>query len=382
MGERLVEKLKAISLFSGCGGLDVGASLAGIETSLAIDIDSIAIETLRHNLRTNAIVADLTKLDGIPFPTDAQVILGGPPCQGFSSAGPKNQDDPRNKLWLAYLNVLKKVRPRAFLVENVPGFESELPSFLKELENSIPGHYKVFSKKLISQYYGVPQFRHRIFVIGLDQSASKKFSWPEPTDIEVFNYTKAFPSMVTMKKALEDLGEPAASEDIFGPGGLDHVHTPLSNADAAIARHIPNGGSLKDIPDAFLPAPYAGRTRGPKGWTWYFRKPRPELPARSVIASIRPNFSTVLAPDVRHVKQDGCWTWKEVVHQEYTNDGGLYTSPVSPRRLTVREYARIQTFPDTFVFLGRLVDKYRVIGNAVPCELARRLCISIREALE
>jgi DNA (cytosine-5)-methyltransferase 1 len=374
--------LRALSLFSGCGGLDLGARQAGIETVLAIDHDATAIDTYKRNISSDAIVADLTNSSSIALPNNIDLLIGGPPCQGFSSAGPKRSDDPRNKLWGAYLEVLKKSNAKSFLLENVPGFESELSNFLEEIEKTFPGKFRIEHKKLISQYYGVPQFRHRLFVIGVLKKFADLSLWPTPTDIEVFNYTKKFPSMITIKEAIEDLGPPNVAEDKYGPGGLDHAYVKLSSSDEFIAAHIPNGGSLKDIPDSQLPKPYAGRVRGPKGWTWYFRKPRIDLPARSVLASIRPNFSTILAPDVIYGNNSGTWKFENVERDSFTDSSGFYTSPIAPRRLTVREYARIQTFPDDFEFSGTMLEKYRMIGNAVPCSLGQQLCESIKRAIE
>ena len=190
--------------------------------------------------------------------------------------------------------------------------------------------------------------------------------------------------MLTLRDAIQDLGPPSpiGKDAECNEKGRDHIFLPLSEKEAYIASRIPNGGSLKDIPDQELPKPYYGRVRGPKGWTWYFRKPRLELPARSVIASIRPNFSTVLAPDIEYQKRDGSWFINEVNKDLYTNETGLYLSPVNPRRLTVREYARIQTFPDDFIFSGTIIEKYKQIGNAVPCELATRLCTQIATILK
>lgn len=104
----------------------------------------------------------------------------------------------------------------------------------------------------------------------------------------------------------------------------------------------------------------------------YYRKPRPELTARSVIASIRPIYATILAPDVQYERSGSRWAWVPVSPSEHTSSEDLYTSPVPPRRLSIRECARLQTFPDDFRFLGTLLDKHRVIGSAAPCELSRR----------
>jgi len=199
---------------------------------------------------------------------------------------------------------------------------------------------------------------------------------------ETFDYTGEFAGMISMREALQDLGPARNATDRFGDGEQDHVFVSLATEDAAIAVHIPNGGSLKNIPDRHLPDLYAGRARGIRGWTWYYRKPRPQLPGRSVIASIRPIYATILAPDVWCEARKGGWAWSHIPPSEYTSTDGLYTSPVPPRRLTVRECARLQTFPDEFRFCGTLLEKHRMIGNAVPCEFSRRLCDTLRKLLD
>lgn len=375
--------MNLLSLFSGCGGFDLGASQAGFNTKLALDIDPVAIATLVKNLECEAVTADLTKLDLDILPRDIDLVVGGPPCQGFSSAGPKRDDDPRNKLWGAYLNVLSHVMPKSFIIENVPGFEKELKSLLDEINFRFGNKYRIESKKIVSQYYGVPQFRHRLFVIGIRDCSPDTILWPTPDTPEVFNYTRPFEGMITLQSMMEDLGPPAAyrSHDPENDS-LDHRYVPLNVKDAWIAQRVFNGGSLKDIPDKYLPEPYFGRARGPKGWTWYYRKPRLDLPARSVIANIRPNFSTILAPDVTYSRVDGRWFLEPVNRDEHTSADGLYLSPVEPRRLSVRECARIQSFPDSYRFEGKPLEKHRQIGNAVPVELARRLCSHVRQVIE
>jgi len=377
-----VTRRTVVSLFCGCGGFDVGAIRAGFEPVLAVDNDPVAIETYRANIGSHAVLGDLSNPDSVELPSDVDLLLGGPPCQGFSSAGPKRADDPRNKLWAAYLRELQACRPKAFVLENVLGFQQELPAFTAALARATGGRYRIEAKKLVAQFYGVPQFRHRLFVIGLRTDVGESPVWPEPVAEETFDYRGAFPGMISMQEALQDLGPPTIAEDRFGDGALDHVSVGLGAEDAAIAAHIPSGGSLKDIPDAYLPTPYRGRERGIRGWTWYYRKPLPFLPGRSVIASIRPNYATILAPDVQYERSGSRWAWVPVSPTEHTSSEDLYTSPVPPRRLSIRECARLQTFPDDFRFLGTLLDKHRVIGNAVPCELSRRLCLALRRVMD
>ena len=372
------KRLTFAGLFSGCGGLDLGGVLAGFTPVYSADHDAVAVETYIANIDKRAECIDLTVSSITKIAAGVDLLLGGPPCQGFSSAGPKNKDDPRNKLWQRYLEYVRVWQPKVFLIENVPGFLAEFPAFSREVEMALTGRYKVFCRRFITQYYGVPQFRDRVIVQGVRADVANGPCWPSPTSPEVYHYTKPFPTAISMNEALADLG-PANTEKAVVH---DHRSIPLGDQDADIALHIPNGASLKDIPDDYLPPPYTGRIRTHGGWTWYYRKPRPSLPARGVIASVRPNYATILAPDITIKKVLDSWQWEEVSVKENTDRDGYYTSPVPPRRLTIRECARLQTFPDWFKFKGSPLQVHRQIGNAVPVEFARRLCESIALLIE
>jgi DNA (cytosine-5)-methyltransferase 1 len=371
-------RLTFAGLFSGCGGLDLGGILAGFSPVYSADYDVVAVETYILNIDKNAACIDLAVSPITKIANGVDLLLGGPPCQGFSSAGPKNKDDPRNKLWQHYLECVRAWRPKVFLIENVPGFLAEFPAFSREVTIELGGRYKVFCRRFVTQYYGVPQFRDRVIVQGVRSDIAHGPCWPSPTSPELYHYTKPFPTAISMNQALADLGPPNTDNALV----TDHCSIPLGDGDAAIALHIPNGGSLKDIPDARLPAPYTGRARTHGGWTWYYRKPRAHLPARGVIASVRPIYATILAPDVTVKRSLGNWQWEEVDREENTDRRGYYTSPVAPRRLTIRECARLQTFPDWFKFKGSPLQVHRQIGNAVPVEFARRLCESVALLIE
>ena len=365
-------------LFSGCGGLDLGSILAGFQPVYAADHDSIAVDTYNSNIGDHAECVDLAESAIPDNASGVDLLLGGPPCQGFSSAGPKNTEDPRNQLWRHYLEYVEAWRPKVFLMENVHGFLREFPAFSQHVEDVLGGDYKVFCRRFVTQYYGVPQFRDRIIVQGVRRDVASGPNWPSPTSPEVYHYTKPFPTAISMSRALGDLGPVGGS----GCSLLDHESVPLNPGDSQIALHIPNGGSLKDIPDAHLPNTYAGRERTDSGWTWYYRKPRPDLPGRGVIASIRPIYATILAPDVLVKGKPGSWRWEPIDPKEHTDRNGYYTSPVPPRRLTIRECARLQTFPDWFKFQGTPLQVHRQIGNAVPVEFARRLCKAVADLIE
>lgn len=372
------KSLSFAGLFSGCGGLDLGAILAGLKPVYAADHDAVAADTYRRNIGGHAQCVDLARSDISPEFEGVDLLLGGPPCQGFSSAGPKDAQDPRNKLWQHYLKYVRIWQPKVFLMENVPGFLREFPAFAKEAERVLGGRYKLFCRRFVTQYYGVPQFRDRLIIQGVRNGVAQGPAWPTPTSPEVWNYTRKFSTAISMAKALGDLGP--ANSDLSSRS--DHFSVPLGEGDDAVAIHIPNGGSLKDIPNSDLPAPYSGRKRTNGGWTWYYRKPRPELPARGVIASIRPIYATILAPDVYVKGKPGTWRWEAVDRQAHTDKNGYYTSPVPQRRLTIRECARLQTFPDWFRFEGTPLQVHRQIGNAVPVEFARRLCEAVSRLIE
>lgn len=373
----------AVGLFSGCGGMDLGAELAGFNVVFAADADPLAVETYNSNLKATAHQLDLTQPFAHLLPTDIDLLLGGPPCQGFSSAGSKDPADPRNTLWQCYLDAVARSRPKVFILENVRGFQRELSKFGAALERQTGSAYLLQERKLVTQFYGVPQFRQRSIVIGIRRDIGNVVPWPVPVLPEHLDYGRSDSRLISMQQALADLGPPDPFTRFGTKDGRDHVSVPLVGNDLELAAHIPNGGSLKDIPDKHLPRTYQGRSRkGGKGWTYFYRKPRPHLPGRTVLASIRPNYATILFPDVWISDVGGRWTWQAVPREDFSDADGYYSSPVPPRRLTVRECARLQTFPDSFRFSGNILDKHRQIGNAVPVEFSRRLCEAVRKMLE
>ena len=168
----------------------------------------------------------------------------------------QESDDPRNQLWQHYLDYVRLWQPKVFLMENVPGFRREFANFAQAVEAELNGRYRLFSRRFITQYYCVPQFRDRLIIQGIRKDVASGPSWPKPTAAEVFSYTKSFATAITMRDALEDLGPPGHA----GPQPFaDHCGIELRESDASIAVHVPNGGSLKDIPDPHLPPPYQGR---------------------------------------------------------------------------------------------------------------------------
>jgi DNA (cytosine-5)-methyltransferase 1 len=364
--------------------LDLGAERAGFDVVLALDTDAAAVATYRANLGAKANCADVSTYDAHRLPGRIDLLLGGPPCQGFSTAGTKRPDDPRNFLWRNYVEVLRRARPAAFVMENVLGFLQHQLQFTHALREACGDAYAVVFRKANTQFYGVPQHRYRLFVIGIRRDVSRNVPWPQPAVREEWGYRKLHGGMISIQEALEDLG-PAGfktKDSLMEPGVPDHVAVPLEPLHASICAHVPNGGSLKDIPPQHLPGTYSGRDRsGDPGWFWYYRKPLPRLPARTVLASLGPTLATIQAPDVEYRRQRGRFRWVPIAAEEHTDLDGYYTSPIAPRRLTLRECARLQSFPDWFRFHGSLAACHRQVGNAVPPEFARQLCAAIKAVL-
>lgn len=182
--------MNIIDLFSGCGGLSLGFELAGYNTLLGIDNDKAAINTFEKNHKGSiGITTDITEVSGeeirrLVGGKSIDVVIGGPPCQGMSLAGPRKLHDPRNKLYLSFIRIVQELQPKAFVIENVPGLVSLFKGAIKEsiLEEFQQMGYNVNYQILNSADYGVPQTRKRVFFVGLKNG--EKFTFPEPTYFE------------------------------------------------------------------------------------------------------------------------------------------------------------------------------------------------------
>jgi DNA (cytosine-5)-methyltransferase 1 len=302
-----MKKYKVLSLFSGGGGLDIGLEMAGFVTVTCVDNDPESCKTLRRNRPTWRIFEGDIK----EFSPDTayDVVVGGPPCQGFSTAGKGNPNDPRNFLWKEYFRIVREVKPKALLLENVAGMANaknkhHLLQFISHL-NSLG--YKVSTGILNAADFGVPQLRKRLFVVaGLGWS-------PElPFVADVAKHK-------TAKEAISDL----LKVNEFAN------HEPNSHAKHVVERWKqlkegevdPNYRRGRIYSDRPSPTIRAGGGYGPKG---------------NHLAGFHPPI---------HYKL--------------------------PRQLTVRESARIQSFPDDWIFEGSKTAQGRQVGNAVPPLLAK-----------
>lgn len=345
----MIKNKTAIDIFSGAGGLSVGAEMAGIKTVLAVEYDKYAAASFKKNHK-KAIVLNqdirtvvLSKyLDKTPF-----ILIGGPPCQGFSIANTKtrNLDNPNNWMFKEYYRFLKDLEPEWFLFENVEGFKSFANGkFALEIEQEFRKlGYQTNSSILTASDYGVPQKRNRFFIVG--NKSGIKF------DFELIKKQ----SVVTVGEALADLPKNLTSgeqrEICTYTKDADHAYLKIMrkkskapiqnivtrNKDYVIERykHIRPGKNWQDIPKELM-TNYSNTINMHSG---IYKRLDPEQPS-VVIANYRKSM---------------------LIH------------PYEHRGLSLREAARLQSFPDHFIFEGPLSYKQQQIGNAVPPLLAKAI---------
>lgn len=310
--------LTVLSLFTGTGGLDLGLEMAGLETIVCVDHDPESCKTLRHN-RPNWQVfeGDIRQFQ----PTGSfDLVVGGPPCQGFSTAGKGDPNDPRNFLWQEYFRVVELVRPKAILLENVAGMMNKKNSHhIEEFIERLAGlGYSANYSVLDASAFGVPQSRRRLIVVaGL--GFTPELPTPDPDA-----------KKVSAKEAIDDLLKRSDAPN----------HEPNNHAPHVVERWKklkqgevdPNYRRGRIYADRPSPTIRAGGGHGPNG---------------DHLAGFHPPI---------HYKL--------------------------PRQLTVRESARIQSFPDEWVFCGSKTAQGRQVGNAVPPLLGKALGEALRRSIE
>ncbi len=324
--------MEIVSLFSGCGGLDLGFEKAGFNIIWANDNDKDVWDTYKLNFPDTFLdTRDLREIPISEIP-DAVGIIGGPPCQSWSEAGSKRGiEDERGKLVLNYIEIINKKRPYFFLFENVRGIlhkrhYNTFCHIVSELEKA--GYYVQY-KKLNAYDYEVPQTRERVFIIGFRKDLNIIYNFPLPKERKF-----------TLKDAIFDL-----KDSVVKPSD-NNRHNP----DVLFPNHEYYIGDFSSI--------YMSRNRV-RGWN----EPSFTIQASGRHAPIHPQ-----APKMIKVGKD----------RYIFNPNHIYLY----RRLSVRECARIQTFPDDFIFLYDKLDAgYKMIGNAVPVNLAYILALSIKNHL-
>ena len=348
-----MNKWNVVDFFCGAGGLSYGFEKAGFNILLGIDNDAKALETFTQNHNdAKSICGDITTItykDHIaPLLRNKKidVIIGGPPCQGFSLSGPRNFEDPRNKLYLSYIRLVEEIQPKVFVIENVPGlvglFKGEVKDNIIKLFANMG--YDVKYKILCASDYGVPQSRKRVVFVGVKGK-------------NTFEYPQFQENQITCEMALSDLPPliNGLGEDIQkyetepqndyqklmrtnSTAVYNHVAASHSEKVQHIISLVPDGGNYKNLPEEFR------ETRNfHVAWTRF----NSQKPAPTIDTGHRHHF-----------------------HYKYN------------RVPTVRECARLQSFPDDFIFLGNKTQQFRQVGNAVPPIMAQRIADQVRLLLE
>lgn len=349
--------MNAIDLFAGCGGLSKGFMDAGFNIIVGVDNDQAALNTFAFNHNgAKALKADLSKKETfdeivkIAGGRTIDVIIAGPPCQGFSLTGPRDFDDERNKLYLAVIKMVKQYQPKGFIIENVPGMATLYKGQIKEeiLRRFKAMGYNVECETLCAADYGVPQIRKRLIFMGIRSDVgSPKF--PEKK-LAPDNYNTCRDAISDLPSLEKDLGQdesqyssqPKTEYQKLMRGRSKVLHNHLGTNHTQMVKDtialVPEGGNYKDLPEGW------GESRKfHVAWTRY----NGNQPSKTIDTGHRNHF-----------------------HYKYN------------RVPTVRENARLQSFPDDFVFVGTKTQQSRQVGNAVPPLLGQALGKALLEIIE
>jgi len=345
------ESPTVVDLFAGAGGLSLGFVRAGARIIAAYDNWKVAVETYARNLGDHVHERAISRSLQIETP---DIIVGGPPCQGFSSAGMRRADDKRNTLVGEFSRLIASVQPRAFVFENVEGFlTGARGAFVFDLLEPLVGAgYRIHLRKVNAAQYGVPQHRKRVVAIG---GLGWDPSFPKPTHAAFgapgahLGNGRGMNLTPTVDEALRAL--PSAS--IENPSVRDHSYEPLRGEDLARARLLKPGQSMRDLPEHLWHESYKRRafrrvidgtpTERRGGAPFGVRRLKPNEPSKAITSG----------------------ALREFLH------------PHEDRGLTVRECAVLQTFPIDFAFAGSASDRIQLIGNAVPPLLGERIARSL-----
>lgn len=344
--------LNAIDLFSGCGGFSYGFQQAGFNVLLGVDNDSMALKTFEKNhTKSKGLNVDLHEPKSVEAIIQhlkgqkVDVIIAGPPCQGFSLTGTRNENDRRNTLFYSVFDLAKDLNPSVFVIENVPGiatlYKGRVKSEILRLSETLG--YNCSSQVLFAPDYGVPQIRKRMFFVCLKKELGE-FKFPSPLYDER-NYITCEQAISDLPALTDELGheimpynqEPSTDYQKKMRNGsrviFNHVATQHTELVKSVIALVPEGGNYRN-----LPVGVGESRRFHEAWTRYHS----QKPSRTIDTGHRNHF---------HYK------WNRVP--------------------TVRENARLQSFPDDFVFVGNKTQQNKQVGNAVPPLLGYHLAKQI-----
>ena len=352
-------KMKVIDLFAGCGGLSLGFIQNGFEVTKAVEFDADIAKTYSENHpQTNIIVDDIANIDNDRhfFEGEADIVVGGCPCQGFSTAGARIRkdfiEDPRNYLFKHFLNIVKTVKPKIFIMENVKGMMTmqkgeifrEIITALSDKEIMDGEQYHVYYKILKGIELGIPQKRERLFIVGIKDNEIDFDALLLDTKQKILQSNERFFDKVNIKDAIANL--PTVSVDGFvnNPQATTSYEKYLSSTTAIISNHIKTNHSEKAVE----------RMR--------------KIGNGENFTSLDETIKSV------HSGAYGRLCWDEVAPTITTRfdtpAGGRFIHPTENRTLSPREAARIQSFPDNFIFVGNKTSVCKQIGNAVPPKMS------------
>jgi len=344
-------KLTAISLFTGIGGLDFGFEAAGYETRVALDIDAIACAAIRLNRNWPVLEGPISEISSETIlataglrPGDADILIGGPPCQPFSKSGywargdSRRLADPRAATLTEYLRIVRDTMPKAFLLENVPGLAYQgkregleiLKKGIEDINRLLGTSYTLECRALNAVDFGVPQLRERVFVIGSREG--KRFSFPDPTHFPIGG-----------EEVLAGRDRHRTAWDAFAdlPSAKDEETLRVKGKWADLLPSIPEGQNYLWHTDRGGGAPLFGWRR--RYWNFLLK-----------LAKDKPSWTIQAQPG----PATGPFHWEN-------------------RRLSAKELCRLQTFPDDLSFYCSHADVQKLVGNAVPSALAEILAREI-----
>ncbi len=344
-----IDLMKAISLFSGAGGMDVGMITAGFSVQIANEIDPNACKTYALNHKSCLLIeGDLDQnLEKFNEISNIDLVFGGPPCQGFSVAGKMDLKDPRSKLVFSFLDVVRRVSPNAFVMENVKALGAlEKFSHIKQeiISQAHEMGYRVSVIQLNAKDFGVPQSRERVFFIGLKNG----------NQITLDDFEQYCEDAPSIREAISHLGR---------AGTITNPH--ITNAKITLAKN-----------PVLRKSAYAGMLFNGQG-----RPLNPDSWSSTLPASMGGNRTPII--DENHLYDFG-ESWVEKYHSDLMSgkDATTLQVPKSLRRLTIDEAKIIQTFPEDYKFHGTQSRVFTQIGNAVPCKLAEVVGLVVKNKLD
>jgi len=326
----VVDRFNFIEVCAGAGGLSTGLIKSGFSPLLLNDKDKDCIQTLKENHPDCEIFkGNMTDINWEKYIGKIDLLTGGVPCQSFSQAGKrKGLDDPRGDLLSKFIEIVEKVKPKTFMIENVKGLINHnkgetFKNILKKIESS--DFYDIFYKVLDASKYGVPQKRERVFIIGVKKGYKNFFKFPQEEK-----------KVKILREVLTDIRLSECAQ--------------YSEEKKELFKNIPQGGCWIDLPIE-IQKKYLGKSfysgGGKRGILYRLSLDKPSL-------------TLLCSPSQKQTER---------------------CHPLEERPLSIAEYARIQTFPDSYIFKGSMSSKYRQIGNAVPVVLAEKIGQSLIDVL-